>query len=335
LDKIDVVFNGSKEIYSASTDEEILITKSKYTSGNDYFLFVGALSPRKNIANLLSAFEIFKEKTQSRFKLVIVGEKMFKTSTIKNVYSKMQYKSDVVFTGRKNPEELKKLYSSAYALTFVPYFEGFGIPIIEAMNCETAVITSNVTSMPEVAGDAALYIDPFSVSSIAQAMIKLFHEPEYRDTLIKKGKEQCKNFSWDKTADKFWKSIDKIINELIRMKIPGCAFRQHNFIPTFHKFEGEYCHGMQIHITDYNLYEPVYTAACIFKKIKDVSGRLEFKDPPYEYEEELMPFDILSGDNSLRMTISDNGSLNHLRERWRSDIEQFSMEFKDYLLYES
>jgi len=213
LDKIDVVFNGSKEIYSASTDEEILITKSKYTSGNDYFLFVGALSPRKNIANLLSAFEIFKEKTQSRFKLVIVGEKMFKTSTIKNVYSKMQYKSDVVFTGRKNPEELKKLYSSAYALTFVPYFEGFGIPIIEAMNCETAVITSNVTSMPEVAGDAALYIDPFSVSSIAQAMIKLFQEPEYRDTLIKKGKEQCKNFSWDKTADKFWKSIDKIINE--------------------------------------------------------------------------------------------------------------------------
>ncbi|MGM0665794.1 MAG: exo-beta-N-acetylmuramidase NamZ family protein [Bacteroidota bacterium] len=129
--------------------------------------------------------------------------------------------------------------------------------------------------------------------------------------------------------------IDKIINELSKMKIPGCAFRLHNFIPTFHKFTDEYCNGMQIHITDHNLYEPVYTAACIFKKIKDVSGNLEFKDPPYEYEEELMPFDILSGDNSLRMTISDNGSLNHLRERWRNDIKQFNREFKEFSLYES
>ncbi|HCC71623.1 MAG TPA: DUF1343 domain-containing protein [Bacteroidales bacterium] len=127
--------------------------------------------------------------------------------------------------------------------------------------------------------------------------------------------------------------IGLIINELKKMKIPGCAFREHNFIPTFHKFKDEYCRGLQIYITDYNLYEPVYTAACIFKKINDISGQLLFKNPPYEYEEALMPFDILSGDSMLRHVITDNGSLNHERERWNSDINEFNNEVKEYLLY--
>lgn len=212
-ENIDVVYNGSKEIYEPSSENEKSITKNKYSQGKDYFLFVGALSPRKNVANLLSAFDIFKEKTKSNFKLVIVGEKMFKTKNIKIVFSNMKHEKDVVFVGRMNPEELSKIYGSAYAMTFVPYFEGFGIPIIEAMNCETAVITSNVTSMPEVAGDAALLVDPFSTDAIANAMIKIQQEPELRTQLIKKGKIQCKKFSWDKTAEKFWESIEKVLYE--------------------------------------------------------------------------------------------------------------------------
>ncbi|MEA1887561.1 MAG: DUF1343 domain-containing protein [Bacteroidota bacterium] len=129
--------------------------------------------------------------------------------------------------------------------------------------------------------------------------------------------------------------INKIITELDKMKIPGCTFRPHNFIPTFHKFEGEDCQGMQIHITDYSVYEPVYTAACIFKKINDISGNLHFNDPPYEYEEVLIPFDILSGDSNLRKAISGNGSLNHERERWRYEIKEFNREFEEFSLYES
>lgn len=129
--------------------------------------------------------------------------------------------------------------------------------------------------------------------------------------------------------------IKKILSELNKMKIPGCAFREHDFIPTFHKFAGEYCNGIQIHITDYKYYEPVYTAACIFKKIKEISGRLEFKDPPYEYEEDLAPFDILSGDSLLRKAINEKGSLNHERERWRDEINNFNKEFKEFSLYKS
>jgi glycosyltransferase involved in cell wall biosynthesis len=119
----------------------------------------------------------------------------------------------VVFTGRLSPKKLRNLYGSALALTFVPYFEGFGIPIIEAMNCETVVITSNVTSMPEVAEDAALYVNPLSINSIADAMIKIYENNDLRNELIEKGKIQRQRFSWDKTAEKFWNSIEKVINE--------------------------------------------------------------------------------------------------------------------------
>jgi glycosyltransferase involved in cell wall biosynthesis len=212
-DNIDVVFNGSKSVYKPLSNEEINYTKEKHTSGNDFFLFVGALSPRKNVANLLKAFDHFKQKAKSEFKLVIVGEKMFKTKDIKSSFNQMKYKDDVVFTGRLNPDELRKFYGSAYALTFVPYFEGFGIPIIEAMNCETAVITSNVTSMPEVVEDAALLVDPFSVNSISDAMIEIAENPDLREKLIEQGKVQRKKFSWDKTAEKFWSSIEKVLDE--------------------------------------------------------------------------------------------------------------------------
>lgn len=128
---------------------------------------------------------------------------------------------------------------------------------------------------------------------------------------------------------------DLLIKELTKMKLPGCVFRKHNFIPTFHKFAGEYCQGMQIHISDYTLYEPVYTAACIFKKVFEISGKLSFNDPPYEYEEDLVPFDILSGDSLLRKVIAGNGSLNHERERWRDEINQFNREFHKSALYPS
>jgi len=210
---IDVVYNGANDIYQPISDEEKEKTKRKFTQGYDFFIFVGALSPRKNIGNLLLAFEKFKELTNSHIKLLIVGEKMFKTKKIKHIYKNLHYKDDVIFAGRMSPENLKVLYGSALALTFVPYFEGFGIPIIEAMHCNTPVITSNVTSMPEVAGDAALLADPFSIDSIADAMINIYKDKNLSNQLIEKGKIQRQKFSWDKTAEKLWESIEKVLYE--------------------------------------------------------------------------------------------------------------------------
>ncbi len=207
--KIDVVYNGVNEIYSPVEEKEKSITKNKYTSGNDFFVFIGALHPRKNVSRLLLAFDEFKKACKSDIKLVIVGDFMFKNNDLKNVYSKLFYKNDVVFTGRLSPDELRYVIGSALALTFVPYFEGFGIPIIEAMSCGTPVITSNVTSMPEVAGEAALLVNPFSTESIKNGMLKITKDNNFRDGLIKKGFVQQKKFSWDKTADKLWISIEK------------------------------------------------------------------------------------------------------------------------------
>lgn len=211
-DKIDVVYNGINNNYSPLSEDIKMSTKEKYSQGNNYFVFVGALSPRKNVARLLEAFNKFKEASNSNYKLVIVGDKMFMNADIDAVYQKMKYKNDVVFTGRLSPEDLKFVMGSAKALTFVPYFEGFGIPIVEAMACDVPVITSNVTSMPEVAGEAALLIDPYSIDSIKDAMIQIYSDENLCNNLISKAKIQREKFSWDKSAERLWNSIEKAIN---------------------------------------------------------------------------------------------------------------------------
>jgi glycosyltransferase involved in cell wall biosynthesis len=212
LDKIDVVYDGANEAYAPSPKggKELMLPLG-LGQVESYFLFVGALSPRKNVARLLQAYDEFKKASSSDVKLVIVGEKMFMTSEIENVFSKMQFKNEVVFTGRLGINDLKDVVAAALALVFVPYFEGFGIPIVEAMYCDVPVITSNVTSMPEVAGTAALLVDPFSVDSIKDAMLKIHKDEALRNQLIMNGREQRKKFSWDKTAEKLWSSIEKTV----------------------------------------------------------------------------------------------------------------------------
>ncbi|MCK6649535.1 MAG: glycosyltransferase family 4 protein, partial [Bacteroidia bacterium] len=209
--KIDVVFNGSNEMYSPISDELKLQTQKRFSVTAEYFLFVGSLHPRKNISRLFKAFDLFKSSVDSNVKLVIVGEKYYWTNEIKNTYLNMKFKEDVIFTGRLSNEDLKNVLGSALALTYVPYFEGFGIPILEAMSCDTPVITSNITSMPEVAGNAALLVDPFSEKSIADAMIYICKDEDMRTDLIKKGRERRKEFSWDRSANLLWESIEKTI----------------------------------------------------------------------------------------------------------------------------
>ena len=124
----------------------------------------------------------------------------------------MRYKDEVVFAGRLSAEDLHLVTASALASVYVSYFEGFGIPILEAFRCETPVITSNVTSMPEVASDAALLVDPFSEVSIAKGMTEML-DKNVRESLIEKGRERALDFSWDKAADGIWNCLMKAIKE--------------------------------------------------------------------------------------------------------------------------
>ncbi len=210
-DKIDVVYDGINQIYEPLSESVKAKIREKYTGGAEFFLFVGALHPRKNISGLLKAFDGFKLETNSVVKLMIVGGEMHKTGDIFETYDNLRFKNDVVFTGRVSTEELHDIFGAALALTFVPFFEGFGIPVVEAMSAGVPVICSNTTSIPEVGGNAVLYVDPMKTGQITDAMILLAQDEELRKTLIEKGFKQKDKFSWDQTASLLWTSINRTL----------------------------------------------------------------------------------------------------------------------------
>ena len=210
-EKIDVVYDGVNKIFKPVTEEEQLAVRNQIAGGKRYFLFVGALNPRKNIYGLLRAFNEFKKLSGSDIKLVIVGGEMHKADKIFRFREQMDYKEDVVFTGRVATVQLQQIMGAALSLVFVPFFEGFGIPVVEAMSAGVPVICSNTTSLPEVGGDAVLYVDPFNIEQIAYALTRMADEPELRKTMIKKGFEQKKKFSWDKTSRLLWSSLERAL----------------------------------------------------------------------------------------------------------------------------
>ncbi|MBO2526399.1 MAG: glycosyltransferase family 1 protein [Bacteroidetes bacterium] len=207
-DKIDVAYNGANEIFEPIEETEKTKVREQYAQGKPYFMFVGSLHPRKNLARLFPAYDLFRQRGSKEVKLLIVGEKRWWTDEIKQAYESMTFKDDVVFLGHLCAEELHKVTAASYASVYVSYFEGFGIPIVEAFRCKVPVITSNVTSMPEVAGDAALLVDPFDVNSIANAMVKIQDE-NLRFQLIKNAWLRKKKYSWDTTAESVWQSLMK------------------------------------------------------------------------------------------------------------------------------
>lgn len=211
-EKIDVVYNGANEIFVPLSAEEQRQIRMRYTEGKPYFMFVGSLHPRKNLARLFRAYNLFRQRNQSDIKLVIVGEKRWWTEDIRQAYESMDCKQEVVFLGHLSAEELHKVTAAAYASVYVSYFEGFGIPIVEAFRCQVPVITSNVTSMPEVAAGAALLVDPFDEADIAGAMLKIQDE-KLRSELIVKGWERKNYFSWDQAAEQLWQSLMKVVEK--------------------------------------------------------------------------------------------------------------------------
>ena len=212
-DKIDVVYNGANELFKPLTAEMIKQTRLRFSEGQPYFLFVGSLHPRKNLARLFLAFDLFRERSEDDIRLLVVGERKWWTKSIRNAYDGMKYKEKVHFCGRLGIDDLCRVTASALATTYISYFEGFGIPIIESFQSGVPVITSNVTSMPEVAGDAAMLIDPYDVGSISEAMQRLATDAELRSKLITSGYKRAKLFGWQITADRLWESVQKSMQQ--------------------------------------------------------------------------------------------------------------------------
>lgn len=210
--KIAIGYNDSNNGLQPFSKEEKQGVKDKFASGEEFFFFVGSLIPRKNIIRLLLAYDLFKKRTQSKIKLIIGGEKVsWAWKEINEVYSKMAFKNDVSFLGYLPKEQLSALIASSWALLFVPIFEGFGVPLVEAMSCEVPIIASNTSSIPEIAGKAAIFVDPLSIESICDAMIKINHDPSLRKQLIETGKRERSRFSWDETAKIVWENLISIV----------------------------------------------------------------------------------------------------------------------------
>lgn len=210
--KIDVVYNGVSGAFKPVGDEQKAAIRQKLTQGKPYFVFVGALQPRKNIVNLLKAFDAFKNSDTQGTQLVIVGRKAWQTDDMDITFENLQHKNDVVFTGRLSDEDLSATIAAALGLVYVAFFEGFGLPIIEAFKCHTPVITSAVSSMPEVAGDAGILTEPTSVESITKALQQLATDDNLRNQLTQKAIARSNTFTWEKTANLLWNSIEKTVH---------------------------------------------------------------------------------------------------------------------------
>lgn len=210
LEKMSVACNGSRAIFQPLTQASRIVVKEQFSQGKDYFFYVGAIHPRKNVHRLIEAFDQFKSHTGSDLKLLLAGRFAWKTGAVKDAYDQALHKEDIQFLGYISEEELTQLMGAAFALTYVSNFEGFGIPLLEAMHCDVPVITANVSSMPEVVGEAGLTVNPSDIMAICQAMKTLFQDDNLRQSLVAKAQEQRNKFTWERAAITCYDAISDV-----------------------------------------------------------------------------------------------------------------------------
>ncbi len=202
--KITVAWNGANDVFAALAEDDIAHVRNHLTHDKPYFLFVGSIHPRKNVKRLIESYLKYREKDTS-FDLVVVGEPMWKHNQ-----ELLALKHDSIhYTGHLTIQKLVRVMGAAACFVYVPYFEGFGIPLVEAMRCGIPLISGNLTSLPEVVGDAALLVDPFSVEDITNAMIQISENETLRNELARKSLERSVVFTWDKTAETIWEVIKR------------------------------------------------------------------------------------------------------------------------------
>lgn len=202
-DKIKVIYEGKNSSFYPRDQDREIIHKVCITYGigeRPYILFLGTLEPKKNLINIVKAFSQIKDAAGKNYVLVLGGNIGWDSSVLEFLIRDCHLEDEVIFTGFVEEEDLPYLLSGARAFCFPSLYEGFGLPVLEAMACGCPVITSNVSSLPEVTGNAALLVDPYDVQQIADAMTKVLTDDKLCEDLKQRGLKQAKKFSWETAA---------------------------------------------------------------------------------------------------------------------------------------
>ena len=208
-EKITIVPEGVGDEFRQENSKRIMDVQQKYNIPQKYLLVVSSLEPRKNLKRLLESWEIIYQRYQD-IELAIVGISRYSPRDVG--FSKLP--KGVNLIGYVDDIDLPAVYSGAIALIFPSIYEGFGLPVLEAMACGTPVIASNTSSLPEVIGDAGLLFDPFEIDDITSSIEKFLHDGELREDLREKGFKQATKFSWDTTAERVWAVLSQTIAEI-------------------------------------------------------------------------------------------------------------------------
>jgi glycosyltransferase involved in cell wall biosynthesis len=198
-DKITVIYEGVNPLFRPASQERISALRQKYGILNKFILSVGTIEPRKNLTSLVEAYRSLKDQDRE-LQLVIVGKKGWLYEGFFRKLRELGLEEDVIFPGFVSDEDLPTLYSAADLFVLPSLYEGFGLPVLEAMACGTPVITSNASSLPEVTGEAALLVDPHDTGALVRAARAVLDGEELRSELRAKGPKQAARFSWEKAA---------------------------------------------------------------------------------------------------------------------------------------
>ena len=198
---ITVIYEAPRRFFHPLPDVDLRPRLEKrFGLRRDFALFVGTIEPRKNIPTLLSAFQQLLDHYHPEIDLVLAGAPGWLTDEVRGLVGRLGLTGRVFFLGRVSDEELVWLYNSARIFVWPSFYEGFGLPPLEAMACGAPVIASNVSSLPEIVGDAGLLVDPTNVDELTVAMWRLLSDEALRQELIAKGQVRVARFSWERAA---------------------------------------------------------------------------------------------------------------------------------------
>ena len=200
-EKIDVIYNAIDERFGvAPPEEEVVRVRERYQLFDQFLLYAGNIKPHKNLERLIQAFRQLRQEGFDHLKLLIIGDEISKYPTLRRTVHRCKLHKHVRFLGFVPDQTLAILYRLAAAFVFPSLYEGFGLPPLEAMASGTPVVTSNISSLPEVVGDAAVLIDPYDPAAIAQGVRQVLTSPTLRDDLVRRGLARARAFSWEESV---------------------------------------------------------------------------------------------------------------------------------------